>query len=149
MLYSHQIATEASSSSTRNSANQFWSSIWATSVPPKVRVFIWRAGKGILPTQTHLFDKGISNTFSCVWCGDEAETEDYLLWRCEFAQRVWNECPVTFASRVHVDMSFSDFIDGCITDLACPSLEITFYTAWAIWKARNELMWNNHITPIS
>jgi hypothetical protein len=149
MLYSYQAATEASSSSSRNPAHQFWSSSWATSVPPKVQVFIWRACKGILPTQTHLFDKGISNTFSCVWCGDEAETEDHLLWRCEFAQRVWNESPVTFASRVHVDMSFTDFIDYCITDLASPSLEITFYTAWAIWKARNELVWNNHITPVA
>ena len=149
MLYSHQVVAEASSSSSRNSVQQFWSSIWATSVPPKVRVFIWRACKGILPTQTHLFDKGISNTFLCVWCGDEAETEDHLLWRCEFAQRVWKECLVNFAKSVHVDMSFTDFIDCCLTDLASPSLEITFYMAWAIWKARNELVWNDHTTPVA
>ena len=36
MLYSHQAATKAFSSSSRNSAHQVWSSIWATSVPPKV-----------------------------------------------------------------------------------------------------------------
>ena len=34
MLYSYQAATEASSSSSRNLAHQFWSSSWATSVPP-------------------------------------------------------------------------------------------------------------------
>ncbi len=149
MLYSHRNAAEASSSAATNSATQFWSSIWATSVPPKVRVFVWRACQGILPTQTHLFDKGISNTFSCVWCGDEAETEDHLLWKCEFAQRVWQECPVNFASRVHGDMSFTDFMDCCVVELGSLSLEITFCTAWAIWKARNELVWNNHITPVA
>ena len=46
-------------------------------------------------------------------------------------------------------MSFTDFIDCCLTDLASPSLEITFYTAWAIWKARNELVWNEHNTPVA
>jgi hypothetical protein len=140
MLLSQQTAAEASSSSSGTTAHKFWSSIWAASVPPKVRVFIWRACKGILPTQKHLFDKGISNTFSCVWCGDDAETEDHLLWGCEFAQRVWNECPVTFDSHVQVHMSFSDFIDSCITNLSSPGLEITLVTAWAIWKARNELV---------
>jgi hypothetical protein len=96
-----------------------------------------------------LFDKGISNTFSCVWCGDDAETEDHLLWGCDFTQRVWKECPVTFDSHVQVHMSFSDFIDSCITNLSSPGLEITLVTAWAIWKARNELVWNAHVTPVT
>ena len=62
---------------------------------------------------------------------------------------MWKECPVTFAGRVHAVMSFTDFIDCCTTDLTSPSLEITFYTAWAIWKARNELVWNEHNMPVA
>ena len=69
--------------------------------------------------------------------------------RCEFAQRVWKECPVTFASHVHVHMSFSEFIASCIADLSSPGLEITFNIAWAIWKARNELVWNAQVTLVS
>ena len=149
LLYSQQTAAEASSSSSGNTAPTFWSSIWDASVPPKVRIFMWRACKGILPTQAHLFDKGISNTFTCVWCGDDAETEDHLLWQCEFAQRVWKECPVTFSSHVHVHMSFFDFMASCILDLSSPRLKIIFNTAWAIWKARNELVWNAKAIPVS
>ena len=48
-------------------------------------MFIWKAYKGILTTKTNLFDKGISNSVFCVWCKDEVETGDYLLWGCEFA----------------------------------------------------------------
>ena len=46
-------------------------------------------------------------------------------------------------------MSFFEFIASCITDLSSPGLEITFNTAWAIWKARNELVWNAHVTLVS
>uniref|UniRef100_A0A2N9F4S3 RNase H type-1 domain-containing protein n=1 Tax=Fagus sylvatica TaxID=28930 RepID=A0A2N9F4S3_FAGSY len=69
--------------------------------------------------------------------------------KCEFAQRVWKECPVTFSCHVHVQMSFSDFMASCISDLSSPGLEIIFNTAWAIWKARNELVWNAKVTPVS
>uniref|UniRef100_A0A2N9HU49 CCHC-type domain-containing protein n=1 Tax=Fagus sylvatica TaxID=28930 RepID=A0A2N9HU49_FAGSY len=37
----------------------------------------------------------------------------------------------------------------CITNLSSPGLEITLVTAWAIWKARNELVWNAHVTPVT
>ena len=79
MLLSNTFAAEASSSSPTNHENQLWLAIWSASVQPKVRVFIWKACKGILPTRTNLFDKGLSNSFSCVWCEDEAKTGDHLL----------------------------------------------------------------------
>ena len=112
-------------------------------------MFIWRACKGILPTKANLFDKGISNSFSCVWCEDAAETGDHLLWGCEFAQRVWQHCPVQIPVNFHDGLSFKEFIMGCVVELVSPGLEIVFSTAWAIWKARNEVVWNDHITPVS
>ena len=42
-------------------------------VPPKVKLFIWKACKNIVPTQTKLFDKGLSSSFSCQWCLEEPE----------------------------------------------------------------------------
>uniref|UniRef100_A0A2N9GYZ1 Reverse transcriptase zinc-binding domain-containing protein n=1 Tax=Fagus sylvatica TaxID=28930 RepID=A0A2N9GYZ1_FAGSY len=148
MLLSNTFAAEASSSSPTNHENQLWPAIWSASIQPKVRVFIWKARKGILSTRTNLFDKGLSNSFSCVWCEDEAETGDHLLWGCEFAQRVWKDCPVNFPAHLHASMSFKKVILCCVSDLISPGLEIVLTTAWAIWKARNDIIWNNHITPI-
>ena len=139
MLLSRCYAADASSSSPMNHENQLWSAIWSASVQPKVRVFIWKACKNILPTKTKLFDKGISNSVSCVWCEDEVETGDHLLWGCEFAQRIWRECPVTLPKQLHVGMAFKEFICCCVSDLASPGLEIVFSTAWALWKARNDV----------
>jgi hypothetical protein len=76
---SHAVEASSSSSSSRGQIQRGWSSIWAVPVQPKVKLFIWRACKAIFPTQTNLFDKEVSQTYSCLWCGDEAETVDHLL----------------------------------------------------------------------
>ena len=146
MLLDNHCAPEASTSDGPDT--QYWSAIWSTSVQPKVRVFLWRACRGILPTQTNLFNKGISHTFSCLWCGEEAETVDHLLWGCDFAQKVWKACPAQIPSSVTVSQSFSELVAQCMVTLNSLSLEIVLTIAWAIWKARNDLVWNDHLSPV-
>jgi hypothetical protein len=81
--------------------------------------------------------------------GDEAETVGHLLWGCEFAQRVWKASPAMIPPSYQVNMPFTEFIFGCIDDLGSPALEITFTTAWALWKARNDLIWNAKNSTVS
>ncbi len=67
MLLNQSHAGEAtSSSSSGGQRKQLWSSIWTATVQPKVKLFIWRACKAIVPTQTKLFDKGVSQTYLCL-----------------------------------------------------------------------------------
>ena len=139
LLLSQQRSHEAPASSSLNGGCNFWNTIWAVRVAPKVRLFIWRACRDILPTQTKLFDRNISHSFTCLWCGEESETCDHVLWRCEFVQRVWRECAASIPVDFEVDMTFRDFIDRCTRELQSPSLEIVFTTAWDVWNARNEM----------
>ena len=74
-------------------------------------MFIWRACKNILPTQTNLFDRGVTQTFSYHWCEDVAETTDHILWSCDFAQRVWQASTVPIPPRYDLQMSFGDLIN--------------------------------------
>ncbi len=89
LLRMQQSQLAAMSSSSSPHWTQLWNGIWATHVQPKIKLFVWRACKNILPTQTNLFDRRVISSFSCKWCDEEAETTDHVLWRCEFAQRVW------------------------------------------------------------
>jgi hypothetical protein len=36
-----------------------------------------------------------------------------------------------------------------MSTMSSPSLEIVLTTAWAIWKARNDLVWNDHLSLVS
>jgi hypothetical protein len=149
MMLWEKYKMEASTSSGARLDYDLWKAIWSTRVQPKVRTFIWKACRNILPTLTKLFDKGVSHAYSCQWCLDEPETCDHLLWQCGFAQRVWKECPINFSLDFHSLMSFFGVIRCGIKELDSPGLEILFTTAWELWNARNEFYWNTIMTPVS
>ena len=149
LLNQSQVGEPTSSSDSGGQRKQPWTAIWAATVQPKVKLFIWHACKAIVPTQTKLFDKGISQTYSCLRCGDEAEMVDHLLCGCEFAQRVWKESPAMIPPSYNLSMPFAEFISRCVEDLGSPALEIVFTTAWALWKARNALFWNAQNSNVS
>ena len=93
-----QHSGEGSSSNSASSSSCIWRALWSTLVQPKVKVFMWWAWSNILPTDTKLFDKGISHSFSCQWCNDGVETLDHILWQFEFAQRTWSSSIVVMPS---------------------------------------------------
>ena len=130
MLLNQQNNSEPTTSTAGSSNSGLLRAVWKAQVPPKVRLFILKACKNIIPTQTNLFNWGISNTYTCLWCSEEAETCDHVLWRCELVQRIWRECLVKFLAAFDVSMSFADFIYCCIRELQSPSLEIVFTIAW-------------------
>jgi hypothetical protein len=143
LLLNQQNSAEGSTSGGVSSSRHLWAVIWSSQLQPKIRLFMWRACLDILPTRTKLFDKGVLNSFSCQWCGDESETTSHVLWQCEFAQRIWNACPVPIPNECVGAMNFHDFISLCITALSHPNIEILFTTAWEIWNARNRQLWDN------
>ena len=138
MLMHHSVADQAESSSSKV-LSRFWQRLWSVQVAPKIKLFIWRACHNILPTQAKLFGRGIIGTLTSRWCMDEAEMVDHVLWGCEFAQKVWTASAVQFSTRMDSTMSFVEIIDHCFTDLQFPLVAIFFTTAWALWKARNEM----------
>ena len=75
--------TTSTSSSGR--LHSFWNNIWSSLIPPKIKCFIWRACIDSLPICTKLFDRHISNSFSCVLYSDAAESCSHVLWECSFA----------------------------------------------------------------
>jgi hypothetical protein len=75
----HQSVTDQAKSSSSSVLSSFWKNLWSIQVAPKIKLFIWRACRNILPTQTKLFDRGITGTLTCGWCMDEVETVNHVL----------------------------------------------------------------------
>ena len=46
-------------------------------------------------------------------------------------------------------MTFKEFIECCANELNSPSFEIVLTTAWTLWKAPNDLLWNERVTTVS
>uniref|UniRef100_A0A2N9GC67 Reverse transcriptase zinc-binding domain-containing protein n=1 Tax=Fagus sylvatica TaxID=28930 RepID=A0A2N9GC67_FAGSY len=139
----------ASGSSSSHPGVQIWTGIWAAHVQPKVKLFVWRACKNILPTQTNLFDRRVNSTYSCQWCEKEAKTSDHILWRCEFAQRVWQQTTISFPPGYATHLTFFDLISCSLNDLQSPAIEVLFTTAWELWNARNALLFEETVITVN
>ena len=63
---------------------EFWDFIWQLNCPSKVKQFMWRACKNILPTNYYLKLKKIPLEDVCGVCG-KVESSGHVLWDCEVA----------------------------------------------------------------
>jgi hypothetical protein len=147
LLLAQQRSGKASSS-TNSSWNSLWKAIWSARVQPKVKLFIWRACSDILPTQSNLFRRGVSNAMSCRWCEDDVKTVSHALWQCDFAQKVWKAAPISFPSDCVSSLCFTDVVHCCVQSLAHPNLEIMLTTAWKLWQARNRFLWEAQLSTV-
>ena len=73
---------------------------------------------------------------------------DHVLWHCEFAQKVWNACPITFPSLDVEGLSLMDFLATCLRELSSPEVEIVFATAWVLWSAHNKVVWDRKVVNV-
>ena len=74
------------SSNTRTTS--LWKLVWQLCCPNKIKNFIWRACKDILPTKTKLKDRKIPLEVECDICGG-VEIAGHVFWGCELAATVW------------------------------------------------------------
>ncbi|KAL5179922.1 putative Polyprotein CP [Glycine soja] len=56
-----------------------WNLVWNLHIPPKVRVFLWKACRDYLSTRIRLQNRGISCPVACVFCSDAIETQVTLV----------------------------------------------------------------------
>ena len=69
---------------------RLWKKIWHLNIPPKVKIFAWRACLDALPTMVNLKKRGIDENGLCPCCGSELEAISHSLIHCEVAKRVWD-----------------------------------------------------------
>ncbi|KAL2941351.1 hypothetical protein RDABS01_029701 [Bienertia sinuspersici] len=84
--YRMEIMEDRASSS--NGADPIWNKIWKLKVPPKVRLFVWRACWDILPHNCNLAKRRVKSERGCVRCGME-EDSLHILRDCCWTKKIW------------------------------------------------------------
>ena len=77
-------------SSNKAKEAQFWKGLWKIDYPNKIKHFLWRVCREILPTNYHLAARKMSSNDRCGFCG-EYESSGHTLWDCKVAAEVWKE----------------------------------------------------------
>ena len=129
------------SSSDGNHLCCFWKKLWRLPTPHKVRHFLWRACRDILPTKSNLKRRKVLTEDLCDACLLDSETSGHLFWSCSRTKTAWS-CAGFFysVSAFHFD-SFMKLawrmimVDRC--DENATALMGTI--AWRLWGNRNEV----------
>lgn len=82
-------------SSSASSSSQ-WKTLWALELPEKVKIFIWKASKNILPTAENLWRRKCIQEPVCQSCKRCMETVRHVLFECKATRKIWNLAPFTF-----------------------------------------------------
>ena len=115
---------------------KFWKAILGLNCLSKVKLFMWRACKNILPTNYCLWRRKVSTNDECVFCG-LSESLGHALWDCWMAEAVWKETKMVLPKACHPNCEFIDVIWKGWEDWKEIEWERLACTAWCIWKNRN------------
>ncbi|KAL5817683.1 hypothetical protein ACOSQ3_026061 [Xanthoceras sorbifolium] len=123
----------------------WWRKLWALQLPSKVKIFCWRACKGILPTRDVLFRRGIADSCFCALCGFVLDSADHAVWGCSSVQLLWDCCPIFSALDAFKAM---DFFDRVVWVFSSFSLKISLQflvACWLSWFSRNQKLHGGNV----
>ena len=78
----------AGSASKNDKMKSLWNLIWKLKCPNKIKQFMWRSCRDILPTKHRLKARGIHIEDDCDQCG-LSESTGHVFWGCKLAAKVW------------------------------------------------------------
>jgi len=120
--------------------------LWNLNVMPKIRVFLWQLCHNSLPSRAILSQRGIQLDPSCPVCHTELEDTDHIFFHCPLAKQTWE------LATLHNWLPSNPFHSSTLPArdqlhaLALqksPLLTRVALLLWSIWKARNNLTFNN------
>ncbi|KAK6117057.1 hypothetical protein DH2020_049200 [Rehmannia glutinosa] len=124
-----------------------WKKIWTLKIKGKLKHFIWKCFQNVLPVLSVLGKRGMKVDTKCVWCGEEEETIDHLLFHFFRARRVRKIAPVNWEGIYHSSLSVKDWwmtICSLPWDLTfIDRINLSTYILWWLWKTRNSWMFQN------
>lgn len=78
---------EASSNSGNNPRH--WNTLWSLEIPEKVKIFMWRAIKNLLPSAKNLWKRKVLQESICQRCNRNVESINHALLDCKVAKKIW------------------------------------------------------------
>ncbi|XP_012853795.1 PREDICTED: uncharacterized protein LOC105973319 [Erythranthe guttata] len=126
-----------------------WNVIWNLKLPPKIRIFLWRACNSILPTNEELFRRKISTSPSCRRCGSPRESTMHVIGHCGGMNKVWATPPFNKLDKVGNYNNFWLWFEHLRLTLNKEDLNLAIVISWKAWHIRNQEVHESPNTVVS
>ena len=118
--------------------SQICKSIWSIKCPSKVKHFLWRACRNILPTKQCLKRRKIITEDGCDFCG-ESKSSGHILWSCTIAKETWMEVGINCSILTQTPTEFFDVVWFMMNTEGEKDWELFATVAWCLWNNRNKV----------
>ncbi|KAJ1422696.1 Ribonuclease H domain [Sesbania bispinosa] len=123
-------------------------SIWGWKGPVRAQNFLWMLAKGGLETNCFRWERGLASSSACPVCHADVETDRHLFMDCPEVCGFWESLvdrPRCFMSR---DLAFPNWLHenlnaGDVLVFGIPWNLFFGIACWAIWRLRNDVVFNN------
>ncbi|XP_042958049.1 uncharacterized protein LOC122293560 [Carya illinoinensis] len=123
-----------------------WKLLWKLKVPNKVKMFLWRAAKDILPTRANLYRRKIIESPLCPICHSFPETTAHVLWSCRAAQDVWSHSSKRLQKCRTEEQPFHELLTDHLSLLPTKEHVELVLTATELWHRRNKFIFESSFT---
>ncbi|KAK3211776.1 hypothetical protein Dsin_016482 [Dipteronia sinensis] len=121
-------------------SHNWWNLLWSLVLPPKVKIFIWRACLNVVPSLENLYHRKIAAAPSCTRCASHVESTSHALFGCKAARRVWTASHCSGFLALVRRLPVMDALQFLASHLSLDDFGLTCMVAWAIWEDRNALL---------
>ncbi|KAM6583445.1 hypothetical protein CsatB_010447 [Cannabis sativa] len=122
----------------REANTDFWKRLWSLKIPSKISNFLWRAASGVLPTCFQLQKRYVPVNADNPLCNSSTETIPHELVECSVAKAAWHRSIVDVGAGA---VTFSSWLLGIFTRGHEVEMEEAAMVSWAIWRVRNDFVW--------
>ncbi|XP_062028333.1 uncharacterized protein LOC133744209 [Rosa rugosa] len=124
---------------------ELWQQLWKAKIPGKVIICNWRACNNLLPTRERLLAKGYTGTTECLLCQNHIEDNYHLFCQCPLAKQILSAPPFNLQHTLLPNMSFKEWMLERAQQLKPETLEKLIMVVWALWKNRNNVLWEGKV----
>ncbi|TXG72826.1 hypothetical protein EZV62_001405 [Acer yangbiense] len=130
-------------------SESWWKFFWHLDLPPKIKLFMWKACHNWIPARCNLMAHGMDLEVTCLICGKSAEPSLHALWHCSSLKVLQNAC-VFAAGDSSLDCApFGEFVRSCSFKMKVTDFERLCVIWWRVWHRSNMAVHNNILLPVS
>ncbi|KAL9451066.1 hypothetical protein AB3S75_012752 [Citrus x aurantiifolia] len=128
------------------SSHSHWKIPWKFDLPEKVKIFMWRALKNILPTADNLWKRKSLQEPICQRCKLHVETVSHALIDCKTSRKIWKLAPPAIQLPKAHSHEFFSSIQAMSSRISDNEAELMLVYCWVIWSIRNKFIFEGKLT---
>ncbi|XP_026436617.1 uncharacterized protein LOC113334619 [Papaver somniferum] len=133
-----------------------WKALWKMKLPHRVKLFIWKCLKNIVPTRVGLSQSLQDIETHCEICKQENETLFHILISCSHAKAVWRDLNINIDQSITQCQSVKEWIVSWFQDVQNAGSDdvnnwrnLLMVGSWIIWKERCDCVFQDKtLNPI-